>query len=322
MLVRAMVAGGAVIVLTGLVRDPTQLFIVRLLFGALAGSAAAANALVVSETPPIEVGRALGLLTSAIAMGRTLGPLVGGALAAIFPLRTVFVGAGAVVMVAVVVVTFGAHESAQQPGTQRPSFAAAIGTARTEAHRVFTAIAAVGACQFAYGAALAMTVLRFMRLDPTHLQILVGIAFAAGGLSATVASTTYWLAVRRLGYRRLAVAGGIVLGGAAAFTAVAPSPVALIAGIATVSLAYGATNPTLVSMIGLEAPAAIRGTIMGLCQTATALGMALGPLIAGAITSYYGPGTGLLAGGVAAVSGAAIVHRWAREPQPSTALVA
>src|SRR5439155_546399 len=78
MLVRSMVGGALTVGLIAFVQSPTQLVILRFLQGATSGTVAAATALVAVETPRNRVGWSLGVVTSAVALGGAIGPVIGG----------------------------------------------------------------------------------------------------------------------------------------------------------------------------------------------------------------------------------------------------
>src|SRR5919202_947839 len=78
MLVRSMLGGSVVIGAMGFVGDVWQLELVRLVQGSITGSQAAAAALVAAATPVHHVGFALGLISTAVQVGNTVGPVVGG----------------------------------------------------------------------------------------------------------------------------------------------------------------------------------------------------------------------------------------------------
>src|SRR2546430_14915674 len=89
MLIRSMLGGGITVGLIFLAQSPIQLVILRLAQGATSGTVAAATALVAAETPRLRVGWALGVVTSAIALGGAIGPVVGGLAGDLFGLRLV-----------------------------------------------------------------------------------------------------------------------------------------------------------------------------------------------------------------------------------------
>lgn len=76
--------------LIGLSQDVVQLFIFRMIQGALSGFIAAALTLVSANTPKEKSGYAIGFLSSSTAAGNLLGPFIGGLLADTFGYRNVF----------------------------------------------------------------------------------------------------------------------------------------------------------------------------------------------------------------------------------------
>ncbi|MDD4188795.1 MAG: MFS transporter [Eubacteriales bacterium] len=95
MLVRAALAGVILVGLMGFASDVSQLFILRILQGVFTGSSTAALIFIASNTPDKDLPGALGVLTSAIFIGTTIGPALGGISAESFGYRTsFFIGAG------------------------------------------------------------------------------------------------------------------------------------------------------------------------------------------------------------------------------------
>src|SRR6202158_92654 len=78
MLGRSMVGGAIVVAAMGFVADVWQLLAIRMVQGAVTGSQAAAAALVAAATPASSVGFALGLVSTAVQVGNTIGPVIGG----------------------------------------------------------------------------------------------------------------------------------------------------------------------------------------------------------------------------------------------------
>lgn len=95
MLIRAALAGVLLVALMGFVTNVSQLLILRILQGIFTGSSAAALTFIASDAPDKELPGALGVLTSAIFVGITIGPALGGISAESFGYRTsFFIGAG------------------------------------------------------------------------------------------------------------------------------------------------------------------------------------------------------------------------------------
>src|SRR2546422_2966019 len=111
MLLRSMVGGAITVGLIFFVQNPTELIVLRFLQGATSGTVAAATALVAAETPRSRVGWALGVVTSAVALGGAIGAVVGGLAGDLFGLRLVFLGGGVALFLAIVPVVLIVRES-------------------------------------------------------------------------------------------------------------------------------------------------------------------------------------------------------------------
>ncbi len=81
MLLRSMVAGSLIILAMSFTNQVWQVFGLRIMQGAFAGSVTAAIALVASITPRQKMGFSLGLMQTAVFSGQSIGPLLGGFLA-------------------------------------------------------------------------------------------------------------------------------------------------------------------------------------------------------------------------------------------------
>ena len=90
MLLRAMFGGAIVISLMTFVNSPWQFLVLRSIQGCLTGTVAAATVLVAAISPASQVAFALGLLTTGIAVGNSLGPLVGGVISDFLGYRVAF----------------------------------------------------------------------------------------------------------------------------------------------------------------------------------------------------------------------------------------
>src|SRR5260370_26965804 len=102
MLLRSMVGGALTVGLIFFAQTPLQLVILRIAQGATSGTVAAATALVAAETPRARVGWSLGVVTSAVALGGAIGPVVGGLAGGVFGLRLVFLGGGILLLISTI----------------------------------------------------------------------------------------------------------------------------------------------------------------------------------------------------------------------------
>jgi MFS family permease len=315
MLVRAMIGGAVAVGLIGFARSPTEVVGLRLLQGATSGTIAAATALAAAGTPRARVAWALGLLTSAVALGNALGPSLGGLAASLFGLRPIFWAGGALLLAATLPVVVVVREAP----TARPEDAGPIhaGPSPTASH-VVTAVAALivaqGLLQIANSGYQPLVTLRLLEQLPSRVELITGLTFAIAGLASAVASALCSRFTGRFGYRRAALIGAVLLAGAELLGARGPGPGAVVVGATVAGAFYGSVAPTLSSMIGLETPSRVQARVFGIAASATSIGFALGPLGGGLLASRLGVPTAMSLCASAALLLSLVLALGAREP--------
>jgi DHA1 family multidrug resistance protein-like MFS transporter len=110
MVMRATFAGAFLMVLMAWVTNAQQLVFLRFLHGVFTGTIAAATALVVSIVPKEYSGAAFGSLQTAVYLGTSLGPLLGGVAADRLGYRSSFWVTGTLLLFSGILVTFLVRE--------------------------------------------------------------------------------------------------------------------------------------------------------------------------------------------------------------------
>lgn len=316
MLLRAMVGAGLTVGLMGFARGPLDLVALRLVQGATSGTVSAATALVATGTPRHRVGWALGVLSSAIAVGSALGPLVGGLLAGALGARAIFWAAGILLATATLPVLFVVRE-APIPRSEHDQ-RSAVQLLRAAAPGAVTAVAALivgqALLQTSYSGAQSVAVLRLLEHLSAGVEAVTGVAFAAAGLASAVASVLYVAVARRLGFRLVGVLGALLMAAAQLLMGWSPGVAPIVAGAALGGLFYGCIGPVISTMIGMETPTAAQARVFGVGASATALGFGLGPLTGGVFAAQVGTSVALSVCAGVAVALAMVLAGRAREP--------
>ena len=318
MLVRAMIGGGISVGLMGLSQSALQLTILRGVQGASSGTVAAATALVATETPASELAWGLGILSSAISLGSAIGPAAGGLAANLVGLRAIFIGGGALLLLAAIPVLLVVRESPRRVHAAPPRTMDALRMARAGTIGALAVLmVAQGLQQTSFSAAQQLVVLRLLQLTSVKdAQSLTGVSFAAAGIATALASVTYFRLLRRTNYRTLITVGALLLGLFLLGAAAAGTVPLLIVAFVLASFVSGALIPAFGAMIGLESPSIVQATVFGVGSSAVALGFGLGPLLGGVVASAAGVQFGLVVAAAVALILAALVGFRAREPLP------
>ncbi len=316
MLLRAMVGAALTVGLMGFARGPLDLVLLRLIQGAASGTVPAATALVASGTPRHRVGWALGVLTSAVAVGSALGPLVGGLAAAALGVRAIFWGGGILLAIATVPVLVIVREVPVKRGEDERE--PILDLLRRTAPGAIGTLAALMVCQaliqLSYNGYQPLVVLRLLVHVASGIEAVTGLAFAAAGLSSALAAVVYASVAGRLGYRTLGVIAALLLASAQLLVAWSPGVVPIVVGTALAGAFYGTVGPVISTMIGLETPRAAQARVFGVVASANAVGFAVGPFGAGVLAATLGTSAAIAACAVAAGLLAVVLATRAREP--------
>ncbi|MBJ7600661.1 MFS transporter [Candidatus Nephthysia bennettiae] len=316
MLVRAMIGGGVILAATAFVRTPPQLVGVRFFLGAMAGTTAAATALVAAETPRGRVGWALGTVSSTQALGQAFGPLAGGLLSAVFGLRQVLVAGGLLIIAPVLMLARAVRETPRPELRSRRSIRQVLHDTEPAVRiAVGVLVVAQGLTYFGYWSAVQLAAVRLVELNPRGAAVETGFAFTALGLATGAAALGYSFVATRIGFRAVGIGAAVVMAVMIGGIGRAPAALLVIAAVGGMGLAYGALAPALSSMVGLEAPSAIKATVFGLSASVSALGMASGPIITGGVAALVDVPAALLVSAGATFLSAVMLAGWAREPR-------
>ena len=315
MLVRSMVGGALTVGLIFFAQTPEQLLVLRFLQGATSGTVAAATALVAAETPRSRVGWALGVVTSAVALGGAIGPVVGGLAGSLFGLRVVFLGGGILLLLAVIPVLVIVRESpiVRRAGTGRRALQL-IGERPGLRRTLGVLIGAQGLISVANSATQQLVVLRLLEMVSGGVSAITGIGFGLAGLASSGSAVFYTSLTRRIGYVRTTAIAAVMVGVSVALIGLAPWVAGVVIAIGLSGLFSGIVIPATASMIGLETPREGQSTVFGFNASSVAFGFFLGPLIGGSVAATAGVPTALLVIAALAVVLAVLLATGAREP--------
>jgi DHA1 family multidrug resistance protein-like MFS transporter len=316
MLIRSMVGGAITVGLIYFARDPVQLVILRLAQGATSGTVAAATALVAAETPRNRVGWALGVLTSSVALGGAIGPVVGGLAGAAFGLRLVFLAGGILLAISTIPVFLIVRESERRIiEGPRPSTLALVRNRPGALRALAVLVGAQGLVSTVQSASQVLVVLKLIETaGASAASAGAGFAFGAAGVANSVSAVGYTRLTRRFGYVPVTAIAAILLAATVALLIPAPNVVLVVAAIGVTGLLNGTIIPATASMLGLETPPEAQSTVFGINASSVAMGFFIGPLLAGGIaaTSSVSNALGVMA--VIALGLAALCAIGAREP--------
>lgn len=315
MLLRSMIGGALTVGLIFFVQNPWELVALRLAQGATSGTVAAATALVAAETPRSKVAWALGVVTSAVALGGAIGPVVGGLAGAVFGLRLVFLGGGVLLLFSLIPVVLIVRESpmVRSSGPRLNTLSVLNGPPGLK-HALTVLIGAQGLVNVVTSATQQLVVLRLLEMLSSGVSVVSGIGFGLAGVASSAAAVFYTQVTQRIGYVRTTAAAAGLVAFAVATIGIAPWTAVVVLAMGFNGLFSGVVIPATASMIGLETPHEAQSTVFGINASAVAFGFCLGPLIGGGVAAGVNVPAALFVSAALAIGLAALIAAGAREP--------
>lgn len=293
MVLRATFGGAVILALMGFVVNVQQLMVLRFVQGLFTGTVPATMALVASTAPKERSGMAMGSLQTAIYLGVSLGPLLGGISGDTLGYRPSFWVTGGLLFVSGILVALFVHEDFQptRDGTRGERFSYSRGLVLVLASMpLLAAFAARILLRVGNQAVSPIMPLYVQNLLPPGAQvgIVTGLIAGVSSLGAAIGSPLIGNWSDRLGQRRLLIFCAVAAGLFYLPQAFATDARWLIVWQFCSGFAVGGTIATLTALLAKLTPQGRAGVVFGLDSSAMAASNALGPLAGAAAAAAYG----------------------------------
>ena len=261
----------------GLAHSLLAMFAARFLAGAFAANVSVAAAYVSDVTDESERTRWMGLLGACFGVGFVLGPALGGLLSH-WGYATPMFGAAVLAAGNWVYASFVLGEPARHTADAGPRVGRLDALAEPAVRRICL-------LNFAFSIAVVQleTIFAFFMADRFGFDamdvawIFIGMAVVMGGIQGGGMKALS----ARTSERRLARGGSLLLGAAIAAVPFAPTVAVLLVPLALSAVGRAVLQPSLMSLVSMEARHEHRGVVLGTFQSAASLGRVVGPVVAG-----------------------------------------
>jgi MFS family permease len=286
MVIRSLVSCSLVMAAMAYVTAPWHLLALRALLGFFTGYGGLTLTMAADSVPREQMASAIGRVQTAQRLGPAVGPAIGGALAGWLGLRPAFLVAAAFYAVALGLVLVLYDE---QPGTREGSHGApiaAVGFASLLRLENFALLLVVAfGTQFvdrSIGPILALHV-EHLGVTAGRVAVVAGMLFSLTAVSAAVGHhVSGRLLTRRTARQVISGASGAGAIGALVF-AVAPSPWAMVPAALLFGAGSGTAMTAVYATAGAVIPRSAQGTGFGLLSSASLIGIAASPVVAGVL---------------------------------------
>jgi DHA1 family multidrug resistance protein-like MFS transporter len=288
MVLRAMFGASVILALMGMVSNVYAFIALRCFQGLLAGTIAAASALVAADTPRNKIPFAMGLIMLAVFGGSSFGPFLGGFLADKVGYEATFFITSALLFSGGLIVLFFVKERFARP---IPGQGASLGSLWHLAMSREMLLLLMAICALNIGPAMISPIIPlFIReLDPRVAAATAsGVAFGLMGLVAGISSVVASRLGKRFSLKKIMVFSCLGTGLLYLPPMWATTVTQLLIFIALMGLLTGGLMMSANSLVSMSVSQSQQGIAYGLSTSAQALGGGLGPLIGGSLASLLG----------------------------------
>lgn len=274
--------------LGGIVTSPLQLTFMRLFQGFAAGLWPMELAIMTMYAPPKKLGLCLGTMQGALTTGVVIGPLFGGILAEMFGMRmSFFLAAGALFLNFLVLVFFIKEPPDNDPQPSGPNAAPPSLWKRPVIRTMLL-----------YAVFVQMVILLIQPVLTTyvsemagHLDNLIfisGLVFSLGGFASAISSPLWGRFGQGQGFHR-SLTYALTGAGLCFFLQAIPNELHLFAATQfAVGLFFAGIYPSINAILAENTDAHTKGHVFGLLFSAQQIGSMVGPLLGGAVATFFG----------------------------------
>ncbi len=269
------------------VTAPWQLFALRALLGVFAGYGALTMSMAAQSVPRENMAEAIGTVQTGHRLGPAIGPVIGGLLAPIVGLRNAFLVASTFYIAAMLLIIFFYQEPLERRTERRVRGGWEVFTQLIRQPGFLLALFVIFGLQSvdrSFGPVLPLFVSQ-VGVAGDRLPLVAGVLFSLGAVSAAFGSQLAPRLLKTRTPKSVIVTGTLTAAVALGAIVAAPQIVMLAIGIAIAGVAMGSSTTAIYSVAGSLLPTDAHATGFGIMTTASLLGLAVSPVVAGLIGS-------------------------------------
>ncbi len=272
------------------VTAPWQLFALRALLGVFAGYGALTISMAAESAPRERMAQAIGTVQTGHRLGPAIGPVIGGLLAPVVGLRNAFLFASAFYVAALIAIVVLYQEPRNPAAPRKVRGGRAVLAHLFRLPGFLLALAVIFGLQTvdrSFGPVLPLYVAQ-VGVPVGRIPIVTGVLFSLGAIAAAFGHHLAGRLMSRRPARTVIVTGTLLAATAVAAIILAPSLWFVGAAMLLFGVSVGVSTTTIYAVAGSSLPPDAHATGFGIMTTASLMGLAVSPIVAGFIG-----GTGL-----------------------------
>ena len=267
------------------VTAPWQLLALRALLGLFAGYGALTISMAAESAPRDRMAQAIGMVQTGHRLGPAVGPVIGGLLAPIVGLRRSFLFASLFYVIALVAIIVLYKEPRETSAPRKVRGGREVLRHLFKLPGFLLALAVIFGLQTvdrSFGPVLPLFVAQ-VGVPVSRIPIITGILFSLGAMSAALGHHLAGRLMQRRSPRTVIFAATMLAAAAVAIIVIAPSLWIVAAAMPLFGVSVGVSTTTIYAVAGSSLPPDAHATGFGVMTTASLLGLAVSPVIAGFI---------------------------------------
>ena len=276
--------------LIGLAQSVEQLVALRLLVGLAGGYTSGAYVMVAAQTPKERSGWALGMLSSGIMAGGLVGPLLGGFLPTLIDIRTIFLGASALICLNFLATCLFIQSPPKVAKAGPPKTASTDDGSAPDMTVVLTMLGVAMILMMANMSIEPIVTLyvRSLEVSADQVTLMAGFCMAASALGSILSAPRLGRWADRVGPLKVVTSCLTVAGLLLIPQAMVTEAWQLIGLRFAMGLALGGLIPCVAAVIRQNVGAQRVGKMLGYSTSAQYLGQVVGPVLGGLAAGSLG----------------------------------
>ncbi|MBS9337171.1 MFS transporter [Fructobacillus parabroussonetiae] len=290
MMMRAALGLAFVMALTGFSQNVWQLIFLRGLQGALGGFVSNSNALIATQTPKEEVGRALGIVVTGFTGGTLMGPLIGGSLATFMSYRQIFLITAAIFVIVFFFIWLLVEEEKKEPLAETDQKKPALRFRDLDNWRVLMALFVTTMLVQIVNMAINPIVALFVRevlSGRGNVTFITGVVAAMPGCATFIFASWFGRLGDRIGTKFMLQMGFVLAVIAFVPTAFVTTVFWLLFFRFAIGIADATLLPAIQTLLSRNSPDEMVSRVFSYNQSFQSIGSVLGPLCGTAIASFF-----------------------------------
>jgi DHA1 family multidrug resistance protein-like MFS transporter len=289
MLVRSIIGLSIAMFLMGFAQNVVQLFLLRVLQGAVSGFIASSLSFVSAETPVERTGFAMSLLQSAQSAGNIIGPFAGGVLSDLFGIRPVFFVVALLCLVSgILVIAFVRETNFKRNSTEKQKKFGFKNVWKNRGLRLLLLFILISQAGIHFTSPVFPFFIEELNIPEGYLSTITGFMVGIVGILSIIFAPKWGRRNDKKDFKKTLSNASLIVGASTILQLIVNNWLMLIPFRIIIGIFIAAIIPTLYSTLSKKSDQEHIGETMGFASSANLLGALISFLLCSYVSSNFG----------------------------------